>query len=555
MPDIFPNVDDKSAYKDVVRQNHELKKLNEQITEKLEKKNVLLNAEMSERRRLEEFMNNILQNFDESFIVIDPEYRIISANMAYCERVQLQVKDIIGKHCYEVSHKRNTPCYEAGEECAVRHAFETEEPYILNYTRFKKEGDPIYLVSKSFPVKNSSGKVISVIEFKHDITEKKKLEEQLRQSQKMEAMGQLAGGIVHDFNNILTAIVGYGNLLQINMKQDNSLSAYVDIILSSADKATLLTQGLLSFSRKQIINPKPVNLNEIVINVVKLLLRLIGEDVKLKTILSYENMQIVVDSGQIGQVLMNLATNARDAMPDGGLLIIETGLVELVEEFVKTFGYGKAGKYALISITDSGVGMDRKTCEKIFEPFFTTKEPGKGTGLGLSIVYGIIKQHNGFIDVCSEQFKGTTFNIYLPVSKAHVKEVNCMAPSAPQGGHEVVLVIEDDDSLRKLYKTVLDNFGYTVIEAFNGEDALKKFKVNKDRIQLCILDVIMPMKSGREVYEAVKKMKPDIKIIFASGYPEDVIEKKGIQASGAHFIQKPATPYDFLKKVREVLDT
>jgi len=384
-------------------------------------------------------------------------------------------------------------------------------------------------------------------------SEKQHLEGQLRHAQKMEAIGTFAGGIAHDFNNILTAIIGYGTVLQMKMEKDNPLRHNVDQILASSERAANLTQSLLTFSRKHVINLRPVRLNEIVRRVEKLLLRLIGEDIELKTILASEELKAMADSNQIEQVLMNLATNARDAMPDGGILTISTGLIEIGDDFSKSHGYGTTGIYALIAVTDTGMGIDEMTKERIFEPFFTTKEVGRGTGLGLSIVYGIIKQHDGYINVYSELGKGTTFKIYLPVTKEEVEEARISAPSTPIGGTETILMAEDDEEVRKFTKAVLEEFGYTVIAAVNGEDAITKFIENKDTIQLLLFDVIMPKKNGIEAYEEIIKINPDIKAIFTSGYSADVIQKKGL-IEGLNFVLKPVGPTKLLRTVKTILN-
>lgn len=263
----------------------------------------------------------------------------------------------------------------------------------------------------------------------------------------------------------------------------------------------------------------------------------------------------MADSGQIEQVLMNLATNARDAMPDGGTLTISTEIVELDREYIMTSGYGKPGKYALISVADTGKGIDEKTKGFIFEPFFTTKERERGTGLGLAVVYGIVKQHNGNIDVYSELDKGTTFRIYLPIIEAEVEETKPKVISTPIGGKETVLIAEDNIDVRNYTKTVLEEFGYKVIEAVNGEDAINRFMENKDVIEFLLLDVIMPKKNGKEVYDAIKNVRPDIKALFMSGYAEDIIHRKGILEEGLNFVLKPISPQVLLKKIREVIET
>jgi signal transduction histidine kinase/DNA-binding response OmpR family regulator len=392
-----------------------------------------------------------------------------------------------------------------------------------------------------------------IIVRRHVEDERERLLTQLLQAQKMEAVGQLAGGISHDFNNILTAMIGYGHLLKMKMKEDDPLRTYADNILSLSDKAANLTQSLLAFSRKRIMNPCPANLNEIIKRIDYLLSRIIGEDIKLQTMLSEDDLIVMADSGQIEQVLMNLATNARDAMPEGGLLTIGTETLDIDHEFIKEHGYGNEGQYALISLTDTGAGMDRETREKIFEPFFTTKEVGKGTGLGLSMVYGIIKQHEGYINVYSEPGRGTTFRIYLPLIEAKAEEIKPEAIQPIETGTETVLLAEDEDAIREFIKKLLEEYGYKVITAGSGQEAIDEFKAHKDKIQLALLDVIMPNRNGKEAYEEIKKIRPDIKVLFMSGYPADIIHKHDIIEKGFAYIEKPASPTKLLRKIREVL--
>ena len=388
-----------------------------------------------------------------------------------------------------------------------------------------------------------------------DLTEHKLLEKQLRQSQKMEAIGQLAGGVAHDFNNILTAVIGYASLLRMKMGDDDPMKSYVDQVLSSAERATHLTQGLLAFSRKQVIDPRPVDLNGSIRNVERLLTRLMGEDIEL--IISYdpEAITILADSGQIGQILMNLATNARDSMADGGSFSIRTERVVIEEAAVMRHLYEKPGRYALISVSDTGGGMDKETAEHIFEPFFTTKEVGKGTGLGLSIVYGIVKQHGGYINVYSEPGLGTTFRIYFPLIKSHLSGERKEEPRKPAGGSETLLLAEDDPASRALIREVLEGFGYRVVESVDGDDAIEKFTREEKQISLVILDVVMPKKNGKIVYDALKGMNPDIKALFISGYTADVIHKRGIFEEDIEFLTKPVSPFDLAIKVRNILDS
>jgi len=388
-----------------------------------------------------------------------------------------------------------------------------------------------------------------------DITEYKRLEAQLRHAQKLEAVGQLVGGIAHDFNNVLTAIIGFAGILQMKMKREDPLTVNVEQVLEAAERGASLTQSLLVFGRKQSINTVPVDIAELIKRMEKLLVRLISEDIQLKTVIQDPELVVIGDSVQIEQILINIVTNARDAMPNGGTLTIDVHREKLDKEFTKTHGYGKPGAYALISVSDTGIGMDEKTRARIFEPFFTTKEVGKGTGLGLSIVYGIVKQHNGFINAYSETGKGTTFKIYLPLLRGAVEKVKPADVAASIIiGTETVLIAEDDDSVRKISKKLLETFGYTVIEAVNGEEAVKRYMENKDNIRLLILDVIMPKKSGKEAYEQIREVSPGIKTLFMSGYTADVIQTKWIVEKGLDFISKPSSPTDFLRKIREVLD-
>jgi PAS domain S-box-containing protein len=510
--------------------------------------------DITEHRQASEFIQHILESVDEGFTVVDRDYRVISANKAYSDKVGLPLGDILNKHCYEVSHRLTKPCYEAGEDCAVRYTFDTGEPHTAIHVHSDRDGNPCYVETKSFPLKDSLGRIISAIEIHNDITEKKKLEDQLRHAQKMEAVGTLAGGIAHDFNNILTAIIGYGTLLQMKMQADGALRSYVDQILTSTERAASLTQSLLAFSRKQPMHFKAVELTALVARVQKLIARLIGEDIDIRIVQSSAALTIWADPGQIEQVLMNLATNARDAMAKGGLLTIETSLSELDSEFIRVNGYGKVGPYALLAVTDSGAGMDQKTLSRIFEPFFTTKEVGKGTGLGLSIVYGIVKQHGGYIQATSEPGRGTSFLLYLPLSIAPLEITQPIEHKYPQGGQATILIAEDDASVRNLTRAVLEGVGYTVIDAVDGEDALDKFEKHEGRVQLLLLDILMPKKNGVEVFETIKKKHPEVRVLFTSGYTADQMQAKGILQDRGHFISKPVAPRDLLKKVQEILE-
>ncbi len=423
-------------------------------------------------------------------------------------------------------------------------------PDRYEFKGLRKDGDIVY-IEASAALTTYQGEPISLV-FLRDITERKNLEAQLRQAQKMEAIGTLAGGVDHDFNNILMALMGYANLLQMKMGKNDPSRVYVDQILASVAKAANITQSLLAFGRKQIMEMKPHKVTTIVKDVEKLLRRLMPEDIEL-TIRLGDDATVRADMTQIDQVLINLATNARDAMPKGGRLTIETGRVVIDEEFRRTYGYGKPDAYALILVTDTGMGMSEKTQEKIFEPFFTTKEPGKGTGLGLSIVYGNIKQHTGYINVSSRPGEGSTFLIYLPEVKEKPRETRSAVREA-KGGSETLLLAEDNADIRAVMSGILKMSGYTVVAAVNGRDAVEKFREHKDEIRLIILDVVMPEKNGKEAYEEMRTMKPDTKALFMSGYTADVVLDKGVFDKALDYIAKPIAPNELLHRVRDILD-
>jgi PAS domain S-box-containing protein len=388
-----------------------------------------------------------------------------------------------------------------------------------------------------------------------DITKTKDLEEQLRQSQKLESIGLLAGGIAHDFNNMLTAINGYSDLALRRLKPDDSLRRYIEEIKKAGERSAVLTHQLLAFSRQQILQPKVIYLNQVVTETGDMLERLIGEDIQLVTILHPKAGPVNVDPGQIAQVVMNLAVNARDAMPNGGKLTIETANVYLDEQYVNQHGDAKAGEYVLLAVSDTGTGIDEATRQHIFEPFYTTKEIGQGTGLGLATVYGIVKQSGGNIWVYSELGIGTTFKVYLPrlTEESETAETKGVSADLPSGT-ETILLVEDEDVVRTLSRQILEMCGYTVLEATNGTEALTVGEKHDGKIDLLMTDVVMPKMGGKELAEIFARRYPQMRVLFTSGYTDDAVIRHGVINADTNFIQKPFTPNSLAHKVREVLN-
>jgi two-component system cell cycle sensor histidine kinase/response regulator CckA len=388
-----------------------------------------------------------------------------------------------------------------------------------------------------------------------DISERKRLEEQLFQSQKMEAIGRLAGGVAHDFNNLLTTIIGHSDIMLMDLTENSPFRADLEGIRKASDRAAALTRQLLAFSRRQVLQPKVLDLNKVIADTEKMLRRLIGEDVELSTVFGQDIGRVKVDPGQMEQVILNLAVNARDAMPDGGRVTIETTNVDLDDAYVQKHHVVVAGPYLMMAVSDTGVGMDKETQSQIFDPFFTTKEQGQGTGLGLSTVYGIVKQSGGYIWVYSEPDVGTTFKIYLPrveeeaelLQKERVpKEVPC--------GSETILLVEDDEMVLRLAGRILNRHGYKVLEAPNAEEALRIGNQYEKPIHLILTDVVMPGMSGRALAERMRDVKPEAKVLFMSGYTDHAIVHHGVLDKEVTFFQKPFASETLLLKVREVLD-
>jgi PAS domain S-box-containing protein len=402
-----------------------------------------------------------------------------------------------------------------------------------------------------------------VINFR-DITEQKKLEaererleDQLRSAQKMEAIGSLAGGVAHDFNNLLSVILSYTGFAMEAVQDDDPLTSDLLEVKNAAERAAALTRQLLAFSRKQVLQPVALDLNQVAAGIEKMLRRILGEDIELVQALAPDLGLTLADPGQFEQVLMNLVVNARDAMPAGGRLTIETSNVEFDEEYAARHVAVKPGSYVQLAVSDTGCGMDERTLEHLFEPFFTTKEKGKGTGLGLSTVYGIVQQSGGHIWVYSEQGQGTTFKVYLPRERSATVATVITPPTVPMRstGTETILVVEDEEALRKVARRSLEAAGYQVLTAADGDEALLESAQHAGEVHLLLTDVVMPRMSGRAVAQAILMTRPTVKVLYMSGYTENAISHHGALDAGTHFLAKPFTSTALKEKVRAVLDT
>jgi PAS domain S-box-containing protein len=403
------------------------------------------------------------------------------------------------------------------------------------------------------PVRGTRGEVTHFVATKQDVTERKTLEAQLQQAAKIEAVGRLAGGVAHDFNNLLTVINGYTELLQEKFAADGLASTYLTEVKNAGERAASLTRQLLAFSRRQVLAPQVIDLNAVVSNLEKMLKRLIGEDIKLHTLLNPSLERVKADPGQIEQVIMNLAVNARDAMPAGGNLTIETRNVVLDETYGRSHATMKPGSHVMLAVGDTGVGMTPETQAHIFEPFFTTKEKGKGTGLGLATVYGIVKQSGGSVWVYSEPGQGTVFKVYLPTIDEHPVAKESPKDLASASGTETILVIEDEEGVRSLIHLALESAGYKVLEMEDAQSALATCTNYDGPIHLLLTDVVMPQMSGPVVAEKVATLRPGIKILYMSGYTDDAVVHHGVLSQDMPFIQKPFSPVALRKKIRDVL--
>ena len=501
-------------------------------------------------RRCEQRFHDLFENTKDILFTLDADGNITSLNktgeevmgLSRSEALQNNIKSLVAPEHHGV-------CREMMERILNEEALPHFEIQMI-----RKDGQRVLLETSARPIQ-SGGKKEGVQGIARDVTERRNMEHVVRQSQKMEAIGRLSGGVAHDFNNLLCVIIGHTEVLSEWLGPNEPVVNNVIQIKKAADSAAALTRQLLAFSRKQVFHPRALDLNAIVVDTQKLLGRLIGEHIELFTSLDPNLGQVLVDPVQIEQVLMNLVLNARDAMPEGGKLTIETSNIRLEEKHETKYSFVPAGRYVLFAVTDTGCGMDEETQTRIFEPFYTTKELGKGTGLGLATVYGIVKQSGGYIWVYSECGRGTTFKVYLPrVDNLTAPQRPSKQPMQIQSGTETVLLVEDAEPLRVLIKEILMNCGYKVLEAENGNVAIRIAHDFQGPIHLLLTDVIMPGMGGEQLAAQLSQFLPEMKVLYMSGYPNDGIVRSGILASGVALLEKPFTREILARNVRQVLD-
>lgn len=511
--------------------------------------------DIMERKRAEQTLARLaaaIEQSSEAIVITDTDWTIQYVNPAF--------EKITGYSCEEAIGQRPRALLDSGMHDdayyeSLKRKLADGQVWSGQFINRRKDGTTYEEETVISPIRDASGRVINYVTAKHDVTQQRALEVQLRQSQKMEAIGLLAGGIAHDFNNLLVAIMGYSELVLSSVPPGDPMKADVEEILKASERAASLTRQLLAFSRRQVLQPQILDLNEVVMSVDKLLRRLIGENIRLVTIPASNLGLVNADPGQIEQVIINVAINARDAMASGGKLTIETSNAAFDETYASRHVALKPGPYVMLAISDTGHGMDSPTLARIFEPFFTTKSLGQGTGLGLATVYGIVKQTGGEILVSSELGKGTTFKICLPrIDNPQETEDSAASRARDSMGSETILVVEDEEVIRTLARRVLEKQGYRVLEACDGSEALALTEQHRGNIDLLVSDVVMPGLSGRELAEKLKSFRPALKTLFVSGYTDDAIVRHGVLEPGTAFLQKPFMPDSLVHKVREVLD-
>jgi len=480
-----------------------------------------------------------------------PEGRFLSVNAAVVRMLGYET----GAQVLNLDMARDVYADAAERQRLVERDTYSDRQYDNVEATWKRRDGRLLTVQLSVrAVRNAAGRVDYYETFVRDVTDQRRLQQQVLQSQKMEAVGRLAGGVAHDFNNLLTVITSYSDLLLEDLAPGDAKRDDLEQVRKAADGAAALTRQLLAFSRQQVVEPRVVSLNTVVEGLQKILRRVIGEDIEVTIALAPDLESVRADVGQLEQVLMNLVVNARDAMPTGGRLTVETANVEHDPEYARDREAAAVRRFAMLAVTDTGCGMDEATKARIFEPFFTTKETGKGTGLGLATVYGIVKQAGGFIWVYSEPGQGTSFKIYLPAVDATAERTTAAATTPAPRGTETVLLVEDAAAVRAVTKQMLERQGYTVLEAPDGEAGLRLAQRHRGVIHLLLTDVVMPRVGGRELAEQLARLRPDVKVLYASGYTDDSVVRHGILESGTAYLQKPFSPESLARKVRDVLD-
>ncbi len=501
--------------------------------------------------REKDFVRNVIESLTHPFYVIDVnDYTIKLANSA-ANFGSLSP----GATCYQLTHKQDHPCGGDEHPCVIREVMKTKKPVVVEHLHPDPAGKMATFEIYGYPIfDDDEDEVIQVIEYNIDVTEKKNLEAQLLQSQKLEALGSLTGGVAHDFNNYLTTIIGYSQMGMRKLPEDAPLRPRLETIIEAAQKAAALTKQLLAFSRKQVMEIKLIDLNTLIRNMVKMLDHLVGKKIEMKELLRDSIGTIKADSSQVEQIIMNLAVNARDAMADGGTLFFETDSIVLDASYCQAHPEVRPGPYVIFSVTDTGHGMPAEVRDNIFDPFFTTKGEGEGTGLGLSTVYGIVKQLNGQIFVYSEPGTGTAFKIYFPEFKDGGEALEEKETPVTLGGSETILVVDNEPGLRVIVKDTLQSFGYEVLVAASGEEALELAKSSDKKINLLLTDVLMPGMNGRELAKKLTAVDQEIKVLFMSGYTDDIISHQGVLEPGIMLINKPLVPNLLDRKIREILD-